>query len=158
MMPEPMQLSADLGFYARDGRTGQSRAAQGSCAQALRAMVGRVHVQRPRPGAGLGSAAHRGHAARRRRHEIGRRPSAGTSLLYAGRLTDAQDCPQRVVDLYAAPSDGRNPLLFVYDQRVLTRARLARVLSLRGRIKVTLAVGACFAWPVIVHTQQVTSA
>jgi predicted ATPase/DNA-binding winged helix-turn-helix (wHTH) protein len=56
----------------------------------------------------------------------------GTSLLYAGKLADAQDCLQRVVDLYAAPSDGHNPLLFVYDQRVLARARLARVLSLRG--------------------------
>jgi tetratricopeptide (TPR) repeat protein len=58
----------------------------------------------------------------------------GTSLLYAGRLTNAQDCLQRVVDLYAAPSDGHNPLLFVYDQRVLARARLARVLSLRGHL------------------------
>jgi predicted ATPase/DNA-binding winged helix-turn-helix (wHTH) protein len=58
----------------------------------------------------------------------------GTSLLYAGRLTDAQDRLQRVVDLYAAPSDGHNPLLFVYDQRVLARARLARVLSLRGHL------------------------
>jgi tetratricopeptide (TPR) repeat protein len=53
----------------------------------------------------------------------------GTSLLYAGKLADAQDCLQRVVDLYAAPSVGHNPLLFVY---VLARARLARVLSLRG--------------------------
>jgi predicted ATPase/DNA-binding winged helix-turn-helix (wHTH) protein len=58
----------------------------------------------------------------------------GTSLLYAGKLTNAQDCLQRVVDLYAAPSDGHNPLLFVYDQRVLARARLARVISLRGHL------------------------
>jgi predicted ATPase len=58
----------------------------------------------------------------------------GTSLLYAGWLPKAQDCLQRVVDLYAAPSDGHNPLLFVYDQRVLARARLARVLSLRGHL------------------------
>jgi predicted ATPase/DNA-binding winged helix-turn-helix (wHTH) protein len=58
----------------------------------------------------------------------------GTSLLYAGRLTNAQDCLQRVVDLYAAPTDGHNPLLFVYDQRVLARARLARVLSVRGHL------------------------
>jgi predicted ATPase len=56
----------------------------------------------------------------------------GTSLLYAGKLADAQDSLQRVVDLYVTPSDGHNPLLFVYDQRVLARARLARVLSLRG--------------------------
>ena len=47
----------------------------------------------------------------------------GTSLLYAGKLTDAQDHLQRVVDLYAAPSDGHNPLLFVYDPRVLARAQ-----------------------------------
>jgi tetratricopeptide (TPR) repeat protein len=58
----------------------------------------------------------------------------GTSLLYAGRLTSAQDCLQRVVDLYIAPSDGHNPLLFVYDQRILARARLARVLGLRGHL------------------------
>jgi predicted ATPase len=56
----------------------------------------------------------------------------GTSLLYAGKLADAQDSLQRVVDLYVTPSDGHNPLLFVYDQRVLARARLARVLGLRG--------------------------
>jgi tetratricopeptide (TPR) repeat protein len=56
----------------------------------------------------------------------------GTSLLYAGKLADAQDSLQRVVDLYVTPSGGHNPLLFVYDQRVLARARLARVLSLRG--------------------------
>ena len=55
----------------------------------------------------------------------------GTSLLYAGKLTDAQDCLQRVVDLYAAPSDGHHPLLFLHD-RACWRARLARVLSLRG--------------------------
>jgi len=56
----------------------------------------------------------------------------GTSLLYAGKLADAQDSLQRVVDLYVTPSDGHNPLLFVYDQRVLAGARLARLLSLRG--------------------------
>jgi tetratricopeptide (TPR) repeat protein len=56
----------------------------------------------------------------------------GTSLLHAGKLADAQDSLQRVVDLYVTPSDGHNPLLFVYDQRVLARARLARVLGLRG--------------------------
>jgi hypothetical protein len=56
----------------------------------------------------------------------------GTSLLYAGKLADAQHHLQRVVDLYAAPSDGHNPLLFVYDPQVLSRARLAHVLGLRG--------------------------
>jgi len=56
----------------------------------------------------------------------------GTSLLCAGRLADAQDCLQRVVDFYVAPSDGHHPLLFRRDPRVLARERLARVLSLRG--------------------------
>ena len=58
----------------------------------------------------------------------------GTSLLYAGRLANGQDHLQRVVDLYTTPSDGHNPLLFIYDQQVLARARLARVLSLRGHM------------------------
>jgi len=56
----------------------------------------------------------------------------GASLLCAGKLTDAQDHLQRVVDFYAAPSDGHHSLLFRRDPRVLARVRLARVLSLRG--------------------------
>ena len=56
----------------------------------------------------------------------------GASLLCAGKLTDAQDHLQRVVDLYAAPSGGHHSLLFRRDPRVLARVRLARVLSLRG--------------------------
>jgi predicted ATPase len=56
----------------------------------------------------------------------------GASLLSAGKLTDAQDYLQRVVDLYVAPSDGHHSTLFRRDPRVLSRARLARVLSLRG--------------------------
>src|SRR5262249_19699393 len=56
----------------------------------------------------------------------------GASLLCAGKLTDAQDTLQRVVDFYVAPSDGHHPLLFRRDPRVLARERLARALSLRG--------------------------
>jgi len=95
-------------------------------------MVGRIHVQRPRRCPGLGSATRRSHATRWRCHEIAGDRVLGTSLLYAGKLADAQDSLQRVVDLYVTPSGGHNPLLFVYDQRVLARARLARVLSLRA--------------------------
>ena len=58
----------------------------------------------------------------------------GASLLCAGKLTDAQDHLQRVVNLYAAPSGGHHSLLFRRDPRVLARVRLARVLSLRGHM------------------------
>ena len=56
----------------------------------------------------------------------------GSSLLCDGRLADAQDCLQRVVDFYVAPSDGHHSTLFRRDPRVLARVRLARILSLRG--------------------------
>ncbi len=56
----------------------------------------------------------------------------GASLLFAGKLTDAQDYLRRVVDFYVAPSDGQHSALFHRDPRVLARERLARVLSLRG--------------------------
>jgi predicted ATPase len=56
----------------------------------------------------------------------------GTSLLYSGKFTDAQDYLQRVVDFYVAPADGHHPTLLRRDRRVLARARLARVLGLRG--------------------------
>lgn len=59
----------------------------------------------------------------------------GTSLLYAGKLADAQGYLQRVVDLYAAPSGGHHSALFVYDQQVLARVRLARTLCLRGHLQ-----------------------
>ena len=58
----------------------------------------------------------------------------GSSLLCDGRLADAQDCLQRVVDFYVAPSDGHHSTLFRRDPRVLARVRLARVLSLRGAL------------------------
>jgi predicted ATPase/DNA-binding winged helix-turn-helix (wHTH) protein len=56
----------------------------------------------------------------------------GSSLLCAGQLVEAQDCLQRVVDFYVAPSGGHHPLLFRRDPHVLARERLALVLSLRG--------------------------
>jgi tetratricopeptide (TPR) repeat protein len=56
----------------------------------------------------------------------------GTSLLYAGKFTDARGHLQRVVDLYAAPLDGHHSALFVYDQQVLARVRLARAFCLLG--------------------------
>ena len=56
----------------------------------------------------------------------------GASLLYTGKLANAQDCLQRVVDFYVAPSDGHHSTLFRRDRHVLARERLARVLSLRG--------------------------
>jgi len=56
----------------------------------------------------------------------------GTSLLSAGKLSDAQDYLQRVVDFQAAPSVGHHFPLFRRDPHVLARVRLARVLSLRG--------------------------
>jgi predicted ATPase/DNA-binding winged helix-turn-helix (wHTH) protein len=56
----------------------------------------------------------------------------GSSLLCAGKLTEAQDRLQRVVDFFVAPSDGHHSTLFRRDPRVLARVRLARVLSLRG--------------------------
>jgi predicted ATPase/DNA-binding winged helix-turn-helix (wHTH) protein len=56
----------------------------------------------------------------------------GASLLFAGKLTDAQDRLQRVIDFYVAPSDGHHSTLFRRDPRVQARVRLAHVLSLRG--------------------------
>lgn len=56
----------------------------------------------------------------------------GASLLFAGKLTEAQGFLQRVVDLYVPPSDGHQSPLFRRDPQVLARVRLARVLALRG--------------------------
>ena len=58
----------------------------------------------------------------------------GSSLFCDGRLAEAQDCLQRVVDFYVAPSDGHHSTLFRRDPRVVARVRLARVLSLRGAL------------------------
>jgi predicted ATPase/DNA-binding winged helix-turn-helix (wHTH) protein len=56
----------------------------------------------------------------------------GASLVMAGKLADAQEHLQRVVDFYVTPSDGHHSTLFRRDPRVLARVRLALVLSLRG--------------------------
>jgi len=58
----------------------------------------------------------------------------GASLLSAGKLADAQDCLQRVVDFHATPSGGHHSPLFRRDPHVLARVRLARVLGLRGHM------------------------
>ena len=56
----------------------------------------------------------------------------GASLLFSGNLTDAHDNLQRAVDFYVDPSDGHHATPPYRDPRVIPRARLARVLSLRG--------------------------
>jgi len=56
----------------------------------------------------------------------------GTELLFEGKLRQAQDCLEHVVEHYVPPASGRHKILFQYDQRVLARARLARVLCLQG--------------------------
>jgi predicted ATPase/DNA-binding winged helix-turn-helix (wHTH) protein len=56
----------------------------------------------------------------------------GASLLSAGRLADAQDYLQRVVDFHTPSAGGYHSPLFRRDPQVLARVRLARVLSLRG--------------------------
>ena len=58
----------------------------------------------------------------------------GASLLSAGKLGEAQDHLQRVVDFHATPSGGHHSPLFRRDPHVLARVRLARVLSLRGHL------------------------
>jgi predicted ATPase/DNA-binding winged helix-turn-helix (wHTH) protein len=56
----------------------------------------------------------------------------GNALQYAGRPRDAQRCLERVLASYVAPENQRHTILLQYDQRVLTRAMLARVLWLTG--------------------------
>ena len=56
----------------------------------------------------------------------------GTALLFDGRPRQARDCLERVVEHYLPPASGRHKILFQYDQRVLARARLARVLCVQG--------------------------
>lgn len=58
----------------------------------------------------------------------------GASLLSAGKLGDAQDCLQRVVDFHGTSSGGQHSPLFRRDPHVLARVRLARVLGLRGHL------------------------
>ena len=58
----------------------------------------------------------------------------GTSLLRIGKLIEAQDRLQNVVDLFVAPSHGHHATLFRRDRQVLARVRLAHVLGLLGHI------------------------
>ena len=56
----------------------------------------------------------------------------GTELLFDGKLRQARDRLERVVEHYVPPASGRHKILFYWDQRVLARARLARVLCVQG--------------------------
>jgi predicted ATPase/DNA-binding winged helix-turn-helix (wHTH) protein len=56
----------------------------------------------------------------------------GSTLHYTGRQPEARRHLQRVLDLYVAPSDQRHTAWFMFDQRVLARATLARVAWLQG--------------------------
>jgi tetratricopeptide (TPR) repeat protein len=58
----------------------------------------------------------------------------GASLFFAGRLAEAEEHLQRVVDFYVAPSEGHHSMLFRRDPQVLARVRLAPLLALRGHI------------------------
>jgi predicted ATPase/DNA-binding winged helix-turn-helix (wHTH) protein len=56
----------------------------------------------------------------------------GTTLQTGGRQIEARRSFERVLDLYVVPRDRRHTIWFQYDQRVLARAMLARVLWLQG--------------------------
>jgi len=58
----------------------------------------------------------------------------GNTLQYGGMPSEAEIRFRRVLGLYEAPKDQRHTILFQYDQRVLARAMLARVLWLQGFI------------------------
>jgi predicted ATPase/DNA-binding winged helix-turn-helix (wHTH) protein len=50
----------------------------------------------------------------------------GAALLFGGKLREARDRLERVVEDYVAPPNRRHTILFHYDQRILARARCAR--------------------------------
>jgi len=56
----------------------------------------------------------------------------GTTLQYGGKLRETRHRFERVLELYISPENKRHRILFHSDQRVLTRAMLARVLWLQG--------------------------
>jgi predicted ATPase/DNA-binding winged helix-turn-helix (wHTH) protein len=56
----------------------------------------------------------------------------GNTLHYAGQNREAQHLFERVMDRYVAPKDLRYTMWFPFDQRLLARAMLARVLCVRG--------------------------
>jgi predicted ATPase len=68
----------------------------------------------------------------------------GAALLFGGKLHAARDRLERVVENYVAPPNRRHTILFHYDQHILARARLARVLCLQGyadRAKEQIRIG-----------------
>jgi predicted ATPase/DNA-binding winged helix-turn-helix (wHTH) protein len=56
----------------------------------------------------------------------------GNTLQYGGKQREAQNCFERMLELYVTPKNQRHMTLFQYDQRVLARAMLARALWLQG--------------------------
>jgi predicted ATPase/DNA-binding winged helix-turn-helix (wHTH) protein len=56
----------------------------------------------------------------------------GNAMHYAGNQPEARRYLERVLDLYVAPSDQRHATWFFFDQRLLARSVLARVLLLQG--------------------------
>jgi tetratricopeptide (TPR) repeat protein len=56
----------------------------------------------------------------------------GRVMHEGGNQPEARHHLERIVNLYVAPADGRHTLWFLYDQRVLARSTLARVLCLQG--------------------------
>ena len=58
----------------------------------------------------------------------------GFTLQYAGTLHEARECLERVLDRYVAPTDQQNRIWFLYDQHVLARSMLARILWLQGYV------------------------
>jgi predicted ATPase len=58
----------------------------------------------------------------------------GNTLQYGGKQREAQNCFERVLQLYVAPKNQRHMILFQYDQRALARAMLARALWLQGYV------------------------
>jgi predicted ATPase len=58
----------------------------------------------------------------------------GRTSHYEGQLTKARDHLERFVSRYTAPSGHRHTIWFLYDQHMLARAALARVLCLQGSL------------------------
>jgi predicted ATPase/DNA-binding winged helix-turn-helix (wHTH) protein len=58
----------------------------------------------------------------------------GYTLQYLGNHRAAQRCFERVLQIYVAPQRQRDKVWFLYDQRAVTRAMLARSLWLQGLV------------------------
>jgi predicted ATPase/DNA-binding winged helix-turn-helix (wHTH) protein len=56
----------------------------------------------------------------------------GITMHYAGNQAAARHYLERVLDLYIPPGDQRHTMWFHYDQRIVARLMLARVLCLQG--------------------------